>query len=313
MFANNSVTKLQLFTRGIILSLGVIAIASCGNDEKEIPDADEKKETKNINPNILDSASAINAKVGGKMFSLPSPIETMQLIKKAGKPFSPQLINDPNNVDQYVSSFSKSVAVGMYGADMGYAAVFQQNNTCLDLFASVDVLTKDLGLAAAFDKDLINEFIENSHDQKKLLQLITKAYRNADNFLKDNKQTDISSLIIAGGWIESMHFATSFAKASNESLRIRIGEQKKSLISLIGLLEENKKQQGEEYEQFLTALKELQVIFNDVKINYTYAKPETFPAKKLTIIKSETSYNISEETLVKIDAKIQEIRNSLLK
>ena len=55
------------------------------------------------------------------------------------------------------------------------------------------------------------------------------------------------------------------------------------------------------------------MIFNEVKINYSYAKPETIPAKKLTIIKSETSYNISEETLLKIDEKIQEIRNSLIK
>lgn len=312
MFNLQSKSKLQFLAASTLVSFTFLMFPSCGEGDKKIPDAEEKSESKKINPNILDSASALNATIGGKMFSLPSPIETMDLIKKAGKPYNANLINNVDKVDQYVSSFQKSLAVGVYGADLGYAAMFQQNNTCIDIFKAVDQLTKELGLSAAFNKDLINEFIENSHDQKKLLQLITRAYRNADNFLKDNKQTDIASLIIAGGWIESMYFATTFAKMSDESLRLRIGEQKKSLTSLIGLLKENQRQQGEEYDKLLTQLRELETIFKDVHINYSFAKPEVIPAKKLTIIKSETSYNISVETLEKIDQKINEIRNSIV-
>ena len=55
-------------------------------------------------------------------------------------------------------------------------------------------------------------------------------------FLKKNKQDDLSVLILAGGWVETLHFATTLAKTNdNQALKNRIGEQKITIKNLVGL------------------------------------------------------------------------------
>lgn len=41
-----------------------------------------------------------------------------------------------------------------------------------------------------------------------MLVILSDAFRKGDSFLKQNKRKNVSALILAGGWIESMHFDT---------------------------------------------------------------------------------------------------------
>jgi len=118
-------------------------------------------------------------------------------------------------------------------------------------------------------------------------------------------------LILAGGWIESLYFATTTAKmTNNKDIIKRIGEQKTTLYNLIKLLTPYYSQP--EFTTLVDNLMELNEIYEKVEITYTYIKPTVDAAKKTTTINSTTDVVISPEQLKAITEKVMKIRIDII-
>ena len=201
--------------------------------------------------------------------------------------------------------------MGVYGADLGYAAIYEKNLQAIAYLNSIDKLSTDLSISGAFDDDLVNRFIENGNNQDSMLVIVSEGYRKGDQFLKDNEQHDVASLILTGGWIESMFFATiSFEKTKDQEIANRIGEQKTALKTIIDLLTDFNTEGT--YTELIADLKDVQVDFDQIKFNYTFIAPVTNPEKGLTTIKSKSSVEIDAAVLNNIVKKIKVIRNKLI-
>jgi hypothetical protein len=59
--------------------------------------------------------------------NIPPPMETAALLKKAGAEYDKDILNDVKNVDNYTAASKQALNLGIYGADLSYASVF--NNT----------------------------------------------------------------------------------------------------------------------------------------------------------------------------------------
>ncbi len=299
--------KKNLYAFGISLLL-----FSCGEGnidvDSENPNPDEISE---INDSIIDNMDAVTTKIGGKMFSIPSPIQMSLLLKDEVKTFNEEMISDPESVSNFSTTFKRAINMGVYGSDLGYATIFENNTIALSYLSSIEKLSDELGIADAFDEELINRFIENGNNQDSMLVIMSDGYREGDKFLKENEQHDIASLILTGGWVESLYFATqSYKQTKNQKIANRIGEQKSALLTIIELLEEFNS--DEFYTQLITDLKDLKTDFDNVEFNYQFIEPQTNESEGLTIIKSKTSVNIDEETMNNITSKIEKIRNNLI-
>ena len=141
--------------------------------------------------------------------------------------------------------------------------------------------------------------------------IMSEGYRKGDQFLKDNEQHDVASLILTGGWIESVYFATTiFEKTQDQEIANRIGEQKTALKTIIELLEDFNVEGT--YTDLITDLKDLKTDFDQIKFNYQYIEPVTLADKGQTNIKSKSSVQIEDEILSNIIAKVKAIRNDLI-
>lgn len=267
-----------------------------------------------LNPDstkTIDSNQSINVSVKGKIFSVPSPIQTAFLIKKTGAAYSKEILNPASSVNTYSTNYQKAINLGIYGADLGYVTLYDQTQDALGYFQSVKKLADDLGVSSAFDQTLLQRFQKNLGKKDSMLNLVSDAYRASDNFLKTNDRSDIGALIIAGGWIESLHFATNVSKTKNTDEVIRrIAEQKTSLESLIGLMESNAGQ--DEYGELIKGLKDLKAEFEGITYKYTYDKPVTDEAKKTTTITSKTEVTITPQQLESISTKVASLRKLLV-
>lgn len=176
---------------------------------------------------------------------------------------------------------------------------------------SVDQLSENLEISGAFDADLVQRFIDNGNNQDSMLVIMSEGYRKGDQFLKDNEQHDVASLILTGGWIEALYFATSaYEQSPDQEISDRIGEQKTALKTIIELLEDFN---GDgTYTDLLTDLKDLKLDFDQIKFNYQFIEPMTIEEKSLTQIKSKSSVQIDAEVLNNIVAKVKSIRNALI-
>ena len=120
--------------------------------------------------------------------------------------------------------------LGIYGADLGYVTIYDQTQDALGYLNAAKKLADELGVAGAFDAQTIGRFQKNLGNQDSMLVLVGVAYRSSDTYLKNNDRSDVSGLVLAGGWIESLYFATNTYKIKpNEDVKRRIAEQKSSL------------------------------------------------------------------------------------
>lgn len=288
---------INYFLSACILS-GALYSCSSGGDKEDI--TVEQDENNSLNTNF-----------DGKIFSIPSPILTMLLLKKVSPAFQPELLHSVSKADSYQTEQKRALMLGVYGADLGYASIYQDKIKIMDYLVTVEKITNSLGLEASFNKEFIERYQKNAENSDSMMHIISDAFRNVDLFLKNGNRKSVSALILAGGWIESMHFATTLAqKSDNVELTERIAEQKQTLTTLISLLDERNKQGAN--DEIISLLKELNVEFEKIQVNYEYREPETDAKKKLTVLKHDVSFEVSKEVLSAISKKMNVIRQHII-
>lgn len=274
----------------------------CGSGEGESSD-DLAEEIDSTKSNLLT--------VNGEIFSIPSPIQTAMLIKKSGANYNREMLNTSQKSSTYATSFKKALNLGVYGADLGYVTIYEQTQDAISYLNAAKKMADDLGVSGAFDAQTIDRFQKNLGTKDSMLTLVSVAYRASDAYLKSNDRNEISGLILTGGWIESLTFATNvFKMKGDREVKRRIAEQKLSLNSLIKLLTPYYSQP--EYAELIDALKDVSTVFDGVQFNYVYEKPTVDIEKKLTIVNSRTEAVISDEQVKAISEKIQSIRNQIV-
>lgn len=296
--------RLKFMTfRGTFLLLSVSALfaSGCGNSNKQDPD--------DLPP--VDSTQTTILNMNGEIFSIPSPIQTAFLIKGSGAAYSKDVLNPANKSSQYSTNFSKALNLGIYGADLGYVTIYDQTQDAIGYLNSAKKLADELGVSGAFDTQLIDRFSKNLGSKDSMLVLVGVAYRSSDAYLKNNDRSDVSGLVLAGGWLESLYFATNVYKTKpNEDVKRRIAEQKSSLQSLIKLLTQFYSQP--EYTEFIDNLNDLSTVFDGVEFKYTYEKPTTDADKKMTTINSKSEVKITPEQIETITQKVKSIRSQIV-
>ena len=265
--------KITLYSLSII-GLSFALLTSCGGDN-----GDKEK----LDKEVLDPNSSLNTNFDGKFFSIPSLVQTALLIKELNLSFNQELLNPVKNSSTYSTEYRQALNLGIYGTDLGYAALYKQKSVSLKYLSVVEKLTGELGLEGAFDKKFMTRFEGNSDNQDSMMVIVSDAFRKADNFLKNSNRKSTSALILTGGWIESLHYACQLNNAkSNQKIVSRIGEQQQTLSTIIEILNEyNKAGSNDELIADLSSLKES---FDKVVIDYKYAAPTTNVKTKTTTL-----------------------------
>ncbi len=264
-----------------------------------------------IDPELLDPNRSFNTNFDGKLFSVPSPVQTALLIRSSNLAYDESLLNSETNIGNYASNTSKSLNLGIYGADLGYATLYDQNAKALSYINAIESLSNDLGIAGAFDTNFLERFEANSNNQDSMLVILTDAFRKGDLFLKESDRKNSSALILTGGWLESMHFATNlYAKSKDKRIFHRIGEQKQSLETILEILKEYNVDGVN--DEILAQLGGLNELFQTVEISNEFVEPVTDESKKLTTIKNKSTMTMSAELEESIRNKVAEIRAAIV-
>jgi hypothetical protein len=297
-----NIKNFKLNTKVIALSLASMLIYSCGDPKPSDETTDDLPDT--------DTVKAVALNVGGKLFSVPSPMQTALLIQKSGVAYDKSILNAGNKNGQYSSDYSRSLNLGIYGADLGYVSMYNQTQDAIGYLGAVKTLADKIGVSSAFDQTTMKRISDNISNKDSMLVLVGIAYRASDAYLKTNKRTEISSLILTGGWIESMNFSIlAYNKKPTDEIKYRIAEQKQALLSIIELIKSHNLPDAAELSK---QLDELAVIYQSITAKYNFVEPTTDETKKTTYINSTTEITISKEQIEQISAKITAIRDAII-
>jgi len=249
--------------------------------------------------------------IGGKIFSIPSPVEFSLLLKKSGAKYNATILNKESNVSLYTTKYSQALNLGVYGADLGYTSIYDHSDDATKYMKNVNKLLSNLGLMDAFEKSTLDRIKKNIDNKDSLLQLVSSTYRDCDHYMKDHDMEAEGALIVTGGWLESMYLAVnSIGSTPHKDILKRIAEQKLSIDNLLEMVGMHRT--SDDIELLYNKLFEIKEQYDKVTFKYTFVKPETDNVNKVTTIKSTTEPQISDEVYKAIAEKITSLRNSIV-
>lgn len=279
----------------------VVLIGACNAPEKTKNDGVD-----NVSEEYEESPLDHNVSEAKKIFyMLPSPIETAALLKKAGAHYDKDVLNPIENVSKYELAKSKAINLGVYGADLGLASVFDQSQEAMFFISNCKKLADGLGITEAFDQQTLERLEANINDKDSLLHLISETYWITDNYLQSNERSNLSALIMCGGWVEGLYIAVRLQEnTGGELLKKRIAEQKYSLNHLLEIVTAYKDAPGmkEVYDELL----DLYNIFTQIKL------VESEQSEKTNVIGTKKELQITKEQLEAINASVTKIRNNYI-
>jgi hypothetical protein len=290
----------------IIISL--VLIVACGNNNSGAIDMNSLINDSQKG-NVEISSESLNEIIG----SIPSPIEIAMVIKQSGTPFSEKLLNPQDNASLYSTDLEKALNIGIYGGDLGYINIFEKSYLTVNYLSTVKGLADDINIGQFFDFAMIKRMASNSDKMDSLIYLSTINFNRMDEFLRSQKRSKLSLLMVTGTWTEGLYIASQVAKSnSNKELTDWVGYQKIIINQLLLGLSAYKDE--EYFNKIVTDLNLLKEQFDNVTITYEYHEPESIEVDgRLVIVDKSTSIvNISPELITKIGDITGEIRSRLI-
>ena len=283
-----------------------ISLSSCGSDQ------DTMDKTKLVDSS-LSKITISDETINGIINSIPSPLETVALIKESGLKYDESYLNPSDNYEKYKTKYGKAFAIGIYSADLGYLNLYEKNVASISYIAAVRKLAEDLNVEQFFDFETLKRLASNNKNLDSLLYISTSCFNKMDVYLREHKRSEQSSLIIIGAWLEGLYFQTEMAK-NNPSLQTRenIGSQKIAMNNIMAILDAYKA--DEYFNNIRTPMLELKKRFDKVDIRYDYKEPEVkeVNGELVVVDKSESVVTMSDEIFKDIILHTNKARTSML-
>lgn len=297
----------QLLIRVAVLATGLcVVLSACRKKE-----GDKEADTMLVGDTELRYTGILM--VENKLFSIPSPFQAATLLQRTDSGYRRELLNPRENAGKYLTNFKKALNAGTYGANLGYLISYNEQGLANDYLRIFISLLKDLGIKADLGEDAIEDIIEQKVSKDSLRRSVAEVYTQASKSLQESDLNEITTLIVAGGWIESLHFLTQASLENPHSdLMTRIADQQEPLNNLIAIMRPYYNRVSADYDRLLMRLINLAYLFDGITIDYQYVPPVTNATKKITTLRSKSVVYIEEVHLTAIADSIEHIRKEII-
>lgn len=295
-----------------VVKIGLFALilAACSSGKK----TDEQAFLETLDSAKNEGPTISEAVIGDILQQIPSPLEISVLLKEAGKKYNVSYLNSPDNLPKYNSNFKKALNLGIYGTDLGYTNIYEQNQDGVKYISTIKSLADGLNIGQFFDIETIGRLATNSKNLDSLLLITTQNFNSINHYLQTQGRANLSVLLLTGGWLEAVHITCNVANSdpTNKELQEKIGEQKVILENIMLLLSFYQ-ETDQNMASLLSDMKELQAAFDKVNITYTYKESSFEIVDGVMVIKdnSTTTIDITPEDIESIRSITSSIRTKI--
>ena len=199
--------------------LGLFLFGCRGESEKS---ANEENPANFIDTSLIKNGIGDEAYDRARImfYSMPSPIELQTMIEQAGGYFRADLLHNPQTSSQYQTSEQQAMALGVYGTDMSYSTVFNQQQESLLFLAASRRVSKKMGIHDPFNGNLIERANANMSDEDSLLIIFSELYWELNSQLQEENRNQLGLIVFAAGWLEGIYLGTQIMDAENPEQEI---------------------------------------------------------------------------------------------
>lgn len=297
--------------RIVIIGLVLVLFAACGSEKR----SDEEAFLEGLDSAKTEGPSISEGVISDILGRIPSPLEISVLLKESGKKYNGSYLNSPDNISKYNSNYQKALNLGVYGTDLGYTNIYEQNQDGVKYMGSIKTLADGLSIGQFFDIETIGRLATNSKNLDSLLLITTQNFNSINHYLQSQNRSNLSVLFLTGGWVEALNILCEVAAANpaNKELQETIGEQK-IILENIMLLLSFYKESDQNMSSLMTDMEQLKELYDKVNITYTYSESTFEIVDGVMVIKdnSSSTIQITPEDIASIKALISSIRNKII-
>jgi hypothetical protein len=245
---------------------------------------------------------------------VPSPGEMFAFMKQAGTgSASADLLSNPENEKKYETKKAQALNMGIYSADLLYCCTFSKDlsNKVAQYFGTTMRMSERLQVTTNLnekDKERISKNVGNADS---LVAISNDLYLSSFENLDANGRGADLSMMLAGGWIESLYLMSSSVKdfEKDKAAAERIADQKPSLDNLIEYM--SKHNDNADVKVLSAQLGELKTLFDGITAAKQDGGMKTNDKGK-RVLGGGNKTSITKEQFDAIKAKVTEIRNSYI-
>ena len=287
----------------LIFSLSILFLLGCENPEKETLSDLPAIENKEIS----------DEKIQAIYFGVPSPMETTIILKNSGAEFEASIMYPLENYEKELNQFETSILLGMYSTDLNYCILSSKKKETLEELNAVISLAKQIHLDAVVNESTKHRVEYNLNNRDSMQVIIGSTFWKMETIMKENDRDALSSLIVAGGWIEGLYLACELAEINPDNSLIQqiIADQKYTISNLNELLSFFEYDE-EIVEALISPLKEIEKIFDEIKKDeYEETNSDNKEFLDDLIIGKYFKLKFTPEIISSIHSSIEAVRNEL--
>lgn len=235
----------------------------------------------------------------------PSPVEMAKLIHRSGATFDAGACNAPTAGARYNTSDRQAINLGVYGADLSYSTIFEENAASLEYLSVIKDLSAQLGISDVITDEVLKDAEANRGDRKALIRIVSETFYDLNERLKSNGTEDLAGMLVAAGWVEGMYLATQHIDQAPTELKARIAEQKMTLDDVMRLCRSY--EATPQLSALLTRMEAIEAAYAGVSMseasgNVTQQGENTF------VVGGGDEYTADDATVAAIAAAVAEVR-----
>jgi hypothetical protein len=294
----------------VLAGVLVAILIACGSGKK----TDEQAFLNSLDSAKIAAPDIDEELIAGVLQGIPSPLEISVLLKHSGRKYDQSMLNSPDNLPKYNNNYKMALNLGIYGTDLGYTNIYEQNQDGIRYLEPIEQLAEGLNIGQFFEIETIGRLAANSKNLDSLLLLTTKNFNDINIYLSTQSRANLSVLLLTGGWLEAMHITCQLSSKdpSNKVLQDTIGEQQIILEQIMLLLKFY--ESDESMASLLKDLQGLQTAFEKIKIITVYKAPTSEVIDGVVVVKdnSSTTVEITADDVNNIKTITSEIRNKII-
>jgi len=251
---------------------------------------------------------SVNEQISGEV---PSPNEFFELMKNSGCKFRDDLINSEKT--SYETQIAKEINLGIYFSDLAYLATFEKSQPVLKYFGKVKNMSDQMGLSTAISKDTYSYLEKNIPNTDTLLIITNKSYKSVIQKLQETGNGKTLTLIMLGGWIESMYIAINITGNYSDN-DVNINEIANQKVTFDNLFQNFKKYKDDtEIADQVSNIIKIRAIYKQLK-KETVAQNSTVKADTSKVSTEQKSkYFFTKELFESFCKEINNVRALLIK
>ena len=202
------------------IATGLSSLTSCkngsaGNEQKKI----EMEQVKNI-----------EGQIESNVYPLPTSAEVIKMLTDLEVGYIFGISNPVSNAKKYLSSTARAVNMGVFGADLSYATLYNIQQEVINYLDAIRGLSNELNMSKIYDEALYERIKQNFDNKDELVSILTTSFNDTYTYLSENDQQVLALLVVGGAWVEGMYLTTHVSEAAYQVAGIskNLLEQKKS-------------------------------------------------------------------------------------